>query len=106
MTSQDDQMLQELFNEVKSTFSEFKGLYFFGSRAKNSYQSYSDYDIVLVFDKAIDWRFEKTVMEQVYDFELKYDVVIDLHIYNYQKVQNPSTPFLENVQNEGVFYGN
>jgi len=106
MTAQDDKILNNLYNEMKSTYTDFRGLYFFGSRAKNTNQDFSDYDIAMVFDKEIDWRFEKEVMGQVYEFELKYDMVIDLHLYNYKKILNPTTPFLENVHNEGVFYGN
>lgn len=104
-----DKKFKELINELskilKKKYPDFKGIYFYGSRAKGSFSEDSDYDVVYVFDREIDWRFEYEVKDIIYDYELKYEFFLDNRIYNYKDIQNPSTPFRFNVKSEGIFYG-
>ena len=99
-----NQIIQELIAELKSKYSDFKGIYFFGSRARGKYYEDSDIDIALVFDRVIDWKFKKEIRSIVHFYDIKYDVFIDDHIYNYRDILEPITPFRFNVLNEGVYY--
>jgi uncharacterized protein len=52
----------------------------FGSRVDDQAPEYSDYDILIVFGKDIDWRMEKEIIALCYDIDLKYDIVTDIKI--------------------------
>ncbi len=104
-----DKKFKELVNELskvlKEKYPDFKGIYFYGSRARGNSNEESDYDVVYVFDREVDWRFEYEVKDIIYDYELKYELFLDNRIYNYKDIQDPSTPFRINVKREGIFYG-
>jgi uncharacterized protein len=98
-------LIDEIGSILKEKYPEFKGIYFFGSRARGKSKTDSDYDVIYVFDREIDWRFEYEVKDIIYDCELKYELFLDNKIYNYRDIQEPSTPFRTNVKSEGIFYG-
>ena len=99
-----ENVINEIKKIVKEKYPDFKGVYFYGSRVKGNHRIDSDYDIVLVFDREIEWRFEKEVIYLIYDFMLKYDIVIDCTIYSEIDILDPATPFRENVKKQGLFY--
>lgn len=90
---------------LKGKYPDFKGIYFYGSRARGDSNEDSDYDVIYVFDREIDWRFEYEVKNIIYDYELKYEFFLDNRIYSFKDIQYPSTPFRNNVKSEGIFYG-
>jgi len=98
-------VIKELSEILRDKYSDFKGIYFFGSRAKGDYDAYSDYDLVIVFDRKIDRKFKDEIRKIVYEFDLRYDIIIDSHIHSHEEILKPVTPFRENVKNEGIFYG-
>ncbi|MBM2815529.1 MAG: transf 2 protein [Ignavibacteria bacterium] len=99
-----EKIINALKDELKRDYPDFKGIYFFGSRARGDYNDDSDYDLVLVFDRVIDWRFKDNLRRRVIDYEIDYSILIDSHIYNYQDIIEPITPFREKVKNEGIYY--
>ena len=90
---------------LKSKYPSFKGLYFFGSRNKDKYDEYSDYDIALVFNEEITWKFKDEVRGLIYDIMLQADIVIDTHIYSIKEMAEPITPFRNAIKSEGTYYG-
>ena len=100
--------IEDLINELniilKKKYSDFRGIYFFGSRLKGQYSSESDYDMVFVFNKKIDWYFRKEIIKIVYDIELQYDIFIDVKVYNINDILEPVTPFRRAILNDGIFY--
>ena len=97
-------LIAELRNVLKSRFNDFRGLYFFGSQKKNIATAVSDWDFAIVFDRTIDWKFKDEVRDILYDMMLKYNIVIDSHIYSVSELRNPKTPFRESVSRDGIFY--
>ena|SRR5690606_247074 len=100
-----EQFINTVGKILKEKYSDFKGIYLYGSRARGDFNKDSDYDVVYLFDREIDWRFEYEVKDIIYDYELKYEIFLDNKIYNYKDIQEPSTPFRINVKRDGVFYG-
>ena len=98
-------LITELINDLKSKYIDFKGIYFFGSRSTNKHFENSDLDLVFTFNREINRKFKDEIRSLVYDYDLKYDVVIDSHIYNYKDILNPVTPFRNDVKTQGIFYG-
>lgn len=99
-----EKVIAEIKEELKNRYSDFVGVYFFGSKARGTGHTDSDYDLMFVFNREIDWRFEDEVLEFIYPYNLKYDIIIDYKIYSLREMNNPSTPFQLNVKQEGLFY--
>ena len=98
-------LIRELITDLKSKYLDFKGIYFFGSRIAKKYSEESDLDLPFTFGRNINRKFKDEIRSLVYDYDLKYDIVIDSHIYNYRDILNPITPFRNNVKTLGIFYG-
>ena len=97
-------IIYSINEEIKQEFKDYKGLYFYGSRVKNSAKSGSDYDFLLVFENKLQWREKDKILDITYKYSLENDIVIDSKYYRYSDILNPKTPFRENVLNEGEFY--
>jgi len=101
-----EKIISKLNKQLKMSFPDFKGLYFYGSRVAGKSTKDSDYDIVFLFErKKIDRSLKDEIISLVYDYELENDILIDVRVYTFQSIQNPTTPFRVNVKSEGIFYG-
>jgi predicted nucleotidyltransferase len=80
------------------------GIYLFGSRSKKKQHSESDYDLAIILKSVVSQSIKDSIRSVIYDIMLKYDVVIDSHIYSESDIVNPQTPFGEIIKNEGIFY--
>jgi len=98
-------MIEELINILKAKFPDFRGIYFYGSRARGDNDEDSDYDLLFVFDRNIDWRFKSLVRGIVLEYMVKNDLLIDSIICSQNEINNPSTPLEVNIKNEGIYYG-
>ncbi|HRE41734.1 MAG TPA: nucleotidyltransferase domain-containing protein [Ignavibacteria bacterium] len=96
--------INELNSSLLKNYPEFKGTYFFGSRAFGYEQQHSDYDIAIIFDRFIDWKFESKISEVLVDLMLKYNVVIDYKIYSSSDILNPITDFRRMIKEKGIFF--
>jgi predicted nucleotidyltransferase len=99
------EFIKILSKALKEKYPDFRGIYFYGSRVRGNSNEDSDYDVIYVFDREIDWRFEYEVKDLIYDYELEYEFFLDNRIYNFEDIQYPSTPFRNSVKSEGIFYG-
>ncbi len=96
--------LEEIINALREKIPGFKGIYYYGSRVKGEFTPLSDYDITVVLDRKVDPEIKRQVINILYDFELKYDLNLDIRIYRHSDILNPVTPFRQNVLTEGIFY--
>jgi predicted nucleotidyltransferase len=99
-----NEIIKEILKTIKPIYSDFKGIYFFGSRLKGDFHEESDLDLMLLFERAIDWKFKNIINDIICDFDLKYGIIIDSKIYSYSDIMNPITPFRKSVLNEGKYY--
>jgi predicted nucleotidyltransferase len=97
-------ILNELKEELKSKYPDFRGIYFFGSRARGDAHEDSDYDIVIVFDREIEWKFKREIRKYIYNKESLYNILFDPKIYRFNDILNPITYFRYMVKEEGLFY--
>lgn len=79
----------------------------FGSVARDSAQSTSDIDVMIILDDTtldITWKTLSEVRTVVYPLELEDDVVFDLKVMGKNALQGLAghTPFVENVLREGI----
>jgi predicted nucleotidyltransferase len=52
----------------------------FGSQLKSGTTNDSDFDILIILDKKIQWKDEDSVYNLCYGLNLKYNIVIDIHL--------------------------
>lgn len=96
--------IKELNDMLKIKFPDFVGTYFFGSRAFGYEEKDSDYDIAIIFERKIDWKFEAKISEYMVDLMLKYNIVVDCKIYSSNDISNPITDFRRMIKEKGIFY--
>lgn len=97
-------LIEEVRNSLKESGVDLKGIYLFGSRSKDKQHRDSDYDLAIILKSAVSQSIKDSIRSVIYDIMLKYDVVIDSHIYSEKDIVNPQTPFREIIKNEGIFY--
>ncbi len=97
-------VIKEISKTLRETYADFEGIYFFGSHADGTANIFSDYDIVIIFSRQVDRKFKDEIRKIVYAAELKYEILIDSHIYSHNEILEPITPFRENVKTRGIFY--
>lgn len=106
MSEKDNKLLSEIFDQLRKGGFNIIGLYLFGSRANNTFNEDSDYDIAIILDEKIDWKVKDKVREVVYDIMLENDIVIDSHIYSKEEIGQSITPLRESIKSTGIFYAN
>ena len=73
----------------------------FGSRARGDHKKDSDWDILIITDKGL--QFQNTIRDAVYDIELDYTQAVSTIFFNRLHWNKMAiTGFYENVINEGV----
>jgi predicted nucleotidyltransferase len=104
-----NEKINYIINELKSLLSQkykdFKGIYYYGSRARKDNQEDSDYDLMFVFDREVDRKLKEEIIHLLYRYELDNDIIIDCRVYSTNDIKNIYTPFIYNVIKEGLFYG-
>jgi predicted nucleotidyltransferase len=74
-------ILQDLKTQLTNQFGkDLINIFLFGSQAKNTETSDSDYDILILLKTRKDWRVKDQVIDICYDIDLKHDILIDPHI--------------------------
>ena len=81
-------ILEDLKNQLTNNYgNDIVNIYLFGSQAKSTDTSDSDYDILILFKTKKDWRIKDKVIDICYDIDLKYDILIDPHILSEEELQ-------------------
>lgn len=95
-------IIEDLNNRLSKKYSDFKGSYLYGSRAKGNYKDHSDIDVVVLFEKLTRAK-DLDICSIVCDVEYKHNVFIDIQTFTPEKLMfNPF--YYEEVTVKGVFY--
>ncbi len=98
------QIIEILNKKIKSLFSDFNGVYLYGSYANNTSTLNSDIDIVAMFNNKLTRNDRMELWKLIGNIEAKYNVIFDLHPMIYEELeQNPV--YYNQVVNKGIFYG-
>jgi len=60
----------------------------FGSRLTSQFKPDSDYDILIIVKEKANWKTEREISDICYEVELRYSVLIDIHILSEQEVKS------------------
>ncbi|MGA2297616.1 MAG: nucleotidyltransferase domain-containing protein [FCB group bacterium] len=97
-------IIKNLNLEFAQKYKDFRGIFLFGSYARKDYNKYSDYDLFIVFDEPKIWKIKDELKYRIYDYEIENLIKIDAHFGVTNDLNNPVTPFYENIKKEGIFY--
>ncbi len=77
----------------------------FGSQITERANKNSDYDILIITNKDVDWKLEKYISDSCYDIELKYGIFIDVHILSKKEINMPrgQQPIFESAIKNGIY---
>jgi len=103
MKAKNIKIVQNLKIRLKNIFPDLDKIYFFGSQLYSSLVA-SDFDVLLIFNREVDWKFEDTVLDVVYKESLEKDVVFDVKIYSktlFESSLYQSMPFISHVLQTG-----
>lgn len=91
-----------LINALKETFSDFHGLYLYGSFADGTNQKDDDIEVVAIFDEENKAKRE-IIWPIVGKIETQRNVYIDLHPVTMEEFKKDEE-FYDEVVNSGVFF--
>lgn len=95
-------IINELNSEIKKKYSDLKGIYLYGSRARGDYREDSDIDLIAIFDE-INFDKKMRIYGICADLEYKYDAIISLFLYTYPNLEK-NWVFHNEVVNKGIYY--
>jgi predicted nucleotidyltransferase len=75
----------QIMNDLKNLLSEklgsdLKEVILFGSQAYGGAHADSDYDFLIILAEKPDWKLRNQISDYCYDFDLKYETFLDIHI--------------------------
>lgn len=95
-------LIKELNEVLLNKYSDYKGLYLYGSQAKGTANEQSDIDIVALFNE-VNFEKEFELSGIICDLMYKYSIYIDMHSYTSETLeQNPY--YYDEVVNKGIYY--
>lgn len=96
------EVIKELNSRIKEKYSDFRGSYLYGSRARGDYRDDSDVDVVLLFD---DINEEKVsfVYNIIGKLDYENDIITMGLIYTKDKLKK-NCIFYDEVVNKGIYY--
>ena len=100
--------VQQILRELKERLSQLygarlRGLYLFGSHARNEADDESDVDVLIVLDRVDDYSEEiRRTSEVMSDASLKYGVTLSRYFSSEARWQEDTTLFYLNVREEAI----
>lgn len=95
-------IIKELNALIKEKYSDFKGSYLYGSRARGDFREDSDIDVVTLFDE-VNREKDLDICGIVGELEYKYNIMIDFQVFTLDKLKlNPF--YFDEVTQKGIFY--
>ena len=102
MSQSATKIAEKLRDILRDNFSDFDGLYLYGSHAKGFATDESDIDIVILME-SFDLDKRSMYHRIISRFRYENDANLDLHPMSYQELkENPV--FYDEVVNKGIFY--
>ena len=99
-----DKNIFKLNKSIKELFSDFNGVYLYGSYAAGCANKDSDVDLVALFNSDLLREDRMNLWSLIGKFEAEMDITLDLHPMTMKELKkNPI--YYEQVVDKGVYYG-
>ncbi len=99
-----DRIINKLNNKIKSFYSDFNGVYLYGSYAHNTATNDSDIDLVALFNNTLSREERMNLWRIIGKLEAELDLVFDIHPMTLSELKN-NPVYYNQVVNKGIFYG-
>ena len=99
-------ILKDLKSRIESEYSDrIKNVILFGSQAKDNATAFSDYDILILFNKDYTRKDEDLILDICYDIDLKYNILIDAHLLSVNELNTNrgKQPIFVNALKTGIY---
>jgi uncharacterized protein len=82
-----------------------KDVILFGSQSRGDSNEYSDYDVLIVLLKDYTGKDENQILDLCYDIDLKYDILLDVHIISNSELTSirGRQPVFVNALKSGIY---
>lgn len=92
-------------NLLEQYSGSVKNVVLFGSQANNRANDYSDYDILVLLDQDYNKNDENKILDICYDIDLKYDIIIDVHLLSTKELdaKRGKQPIFVNALKNGIY---
>lgn len=101
-------MQKEILNKVKEAVLKLEPsaeVILYGSRSRDDYRDYSDWDFLILLDGKVDTKRTDTIRNALYEIELNTDQIISSIVRSRQEWNSPKysvVPLRRNVEREGI----
>ena len=98
-----------ILKELKTSLIEdlgdnLKEVILFGSRAYGGSHANSDYDFLIILAQKPDWKLRNHISDICYDFDLKYETYLDVHILGEEELNTlrGKQPIFQTALEKGI----
>ena len=99
-----DIIISKLNSSIKNLFSDFNGVYLYGSYATNTSNGDSDIDLVALFNSDLSREKRMNLWSLVGKMETEMNITLDIHPMTMIELKkNPI--YYEQVVDKGIYYG-
>ncbi|MDP4175059.1 MAG: nucleotidyltransferase domain-containing protein [Bacteroidota bacterium] len=105
LSQKDLQNATELKNQLLSKYgSLIEQIYCYGSRVYAQKEEDTDFDILIITHRKIDWKEERVIYKDIFSFGLDRDIQFDVKFFSSEEVNHTlrQMPFLKNVLSYGI----
>ncbi|MDD5091335.1 MAG: nucleotidyltransferase domain-containing protein [Candidatus Wallbacteria bacterium] len=97
-------IVRELKELLHGRFKDIRKVVFYGSRATGHDGMDSDFDVLIVVGRLVDWKLENEIIDACYEIDLRHDVQIDPKIIAESDLSTVlgRQPFVVNALENGV----
>jgi len=99
-------ILTDLKIHLRQNYGDsIKDVILFGSQARGDSNKDSDYDILVILKQDYTYQDERKIINLCYDIDLKYDIIIDVHILSTKELKSlrGKQPIFINALRNGIY---
>jgi hypothetical protein len=100
---------KKLLDIVKNRLEEnFKDMVvkiiLFGSRVNGTAREYSDYDLIVITKRTIDWEVKDSLRSVLYELNIEYDILLSVQVFSEAELETITgrQPFIQNALETGI----
>jgi uncharacterized protein len=98
----ENQGLHGIISEITKRYPPVKKIILYGSKARGDFAEDSDIDLLFITDKELSRSLKNKILDVIYNYELKNDIVISAIIMSESIFNNQVSTFLKKVKREGI----